>query len=75
MDSLPTEMQNSLQDAFAELPLRVLWKYDGDVMENQPRNVMIKKWFPQRDILGVVNNIFLMDIHTRHTILSFLCVC
>ncbi|VVC35879.1 UDP-glucuronosyl/UDP-glucosyltransferase [Cinara cedri] len=52
MDSLPTRMQNSLRDAFAEMPQRILWKYDADKMENQPRNVMIKKWFPQRDILA-----------------------
>jgi len=52
MDSLPAKMQISLQEAFAELPQRILWKYDGEVMENQPKNVMIKKWFPQRDIMG-----------------------
>ncbi|KAE9528127.1 hypothetical protein AGLY_012549 [Aphis glycines] len=52
MDSLPTKMQISLQEAFAELPQRILWKYDGEVMENQPNNVMIKKWFPQRDIMA-----------------------
>jgi len=54
MDSLPTKMQISLQEAFAELPQRILWKYDGEVMENQPNNVMIKKWFPQRDIMGIL---------------------
>jgi len=52
MDSLPAKMQTSLLEAFAELPQRILWKYDGEVMENQPNNVMIKKWFPQRDIMG-----------------------
>lgn len=53
MDTLPDRMQNALREAFAELPQRILWKFDGDTMENQPENVMIKKWFPQRDILGV----------------------
>lgn len=52
MDSIPERLQNALQEAFSELPQRILWKYDGDVMENQPKNIMIKKWFPQRDILG-----------------------
>lgn len=52
MDSLPAKMQISLQEAFSELPQRILWKYDGEVMENQPNNVMIKKWFPQRDIMA-----------------------
>jgi len=52
MDSLPAKMQISLQEAFSELPQRILWKYDGEVMKNQPNNVMIKKWFPQRDIMG-----------------------
>lgn len=45
-------MQISLQEAFAELPQRILWKYDGEIMENKPNNVMIKKWFPQRDIMA-----------------------
>lgn len=53
MDSLPSNIQDALQKAFSELPQRVMWKYDGEVMENKPKNVMIKKWFPQRDILGV----------------------
>lgn len=52
MDSIPEKLQSALQEAFSELPQRILWKYDGDVMKNQPKNVMIKKWFPQRDILG-----------------------
>lgn len=56
MDSFPAKMQNALREAFAELPQRILWKYDGNMMENQPNNVMIKKWFPQRDILGIKKN-------------------
>jgi glucuronosyltransferase len=52
MDSIPARLQNALKEAFSELPQRILWRYNSDVMENQPKNVMIKKWFPQRDILG-----------------------
>lgn len=68
MDTLPTKMQSSLQEAFAELPQWVLWKYDGDVMEGQPKNVMIKKWFPQRDILGKYLN---CSLRTRFQIVIF----
>lgn len=55
MDSIPTKLHSALREAFSELPQRILWRYDNDVMENQPKNVMIRKWFPQRDILGKFN--------------------
>lgn len=36
---------------FEELPIRILWKWDGGNV-NLPRNVMTMKWFPQYDILS-----------------------
>jgi len=69
MDSLPAKMQISLQEAFSELPQRILWKYDGELMENQPNNVMIKKWFPQRDIMGT--RILFLIILLRKKLLIF----
>lgn len=50
MSTLPDYIQEAFKDALAQVPQRVLWKYEGE-MENMPKNVMIKKWFPQRDIL------------------------
>ncbi|VVC43587.1 Hypothetical protein CINCED_3A013384 [Cinara cedri] len=51
MSSLPNHMKTVIIEALAQLPQRVLLKYE-DEMENKPDNVMIRKWLPQRDILA-----------------------
>jgi len=50
MTSLPRNVLTALKEAIAELPQKVLLKYEGE-MENKPKNVMTRKWLPQRDIL------------------------
>jgi glucuronosyltransferase len=50
MSSLPETVQRVFRDALAQVPQKVLWKYEGD-MKDIPKNVIIRKWFPQRDIL------------------------
>lgn len=39
-----------LTKAFSSLPYKVLWKIDHQV-NDLPKNVLIKKWLPQQDIL------------------------
>ncbi|XP_060834135.1 UDP-glucosyltransferase 2-like [Rhopalosiphum padi] len=50
MSSLPEHIKNSFIEVLAQIPQRVLWKYEGE-LKNKPKNLMIKKWLPQRDIL------------------------
>ncbi|XP_015368702.1 PREDICTED: UDP-glucuronosyltransferase 2C1-like, partial [Diuraphis noxia] len=50
MSSIPEHIRNAFIDVLAQIPQRVLWKYE-DELENKPKNVMMKKWLPQRDIL------------------------
>ncbi|XP_060863381.1 UDP-glucosyltransferase 2-like [Metopolophium dirhodum] len=50
MSSIPKYILSAFREALAELPQRVLLKYEGE-MEDKPKNVMTRKWFPQRDIL------------------------
>ncbi|CAG9820048.1 unnamed protein product [Phaedon cochleariae] len=38
--------------AMAELPYKVLWKWENDYLPGKPDNVMIRKWLPQQDVLG-----------------------
>ncbi|KAG6465170.1 UDP-glycosyltransferase [Manduca sexta] len=45
------DLLNAFLDAFREIPYDILWKFDGDNLENVPKNVRIQKWFPQRDLL------------------------
>ncbi|KPJ20035.1 UDP-glucuronosyltransferase 2B37 [Papilio machaon] len=49
--TLPKEKLNELLSTFSKLPLRILWKWDGEVIENLPRNVMTMRWLPQYEIL------------------------
>ncbi|XP_060869254.1 UDP-glucosyltransferase 2-like [Metopolophium dirhodum] len=50
VSSLPEHIEQSFKEALANVPQRVLWKYEGE-MKDKPKNVMTRKWFPQRDIL------------------------
>eukprot|EP00102_Acyrthosiphon_pisum_P026549 XP_016663759.1 PREDICTED: UDP-glucuronosyltransferase 2B2-like [Acyrthosiphon pisum] len=51
MSTSPDYIMNPLKEALAEVPQRILWKYEAENMVNKPKNVMIRKWLPQRDIL------------------------
>lgn len=50
MSMLPKHIQNAYKEALAQVPQRILWKYEGE-MPNKLANVMTRKWFPQREIL------------------------
>jgi len=47
---LPEQILKTFKEVLSRVPQRVLWKYEED-MEDKPENVMISKWFPQREIL------------------------
>ncbi|CAG4945776.1 unnamed protein product [Parnassius apollo] len=49
--TMPKEKLNEFLSTFSKLPLRILWKWDGGVIENLPRNVLTMRWLPQYDIL------------------------
>ncbi|XP_003247381.1 UDP-glucuronosyltransferase 2C1 isoform X2 [Acyrthosiphon pisum] len=50
LSTLPDHIQIAFKNALAEVPQRVLLKYEGE-MTDKPNNVMTSKWLPQRDIL------------------------
>ncbi|GLH09941.1 UDP-glucuronosyltransferase [Gryllus bimaculatus] len=54
-EKLTPEKRKVLMDAFAELPQKVLWKFEADSLPGQPKNVKISKWLPQSDILGLLS--------------------
>ena len=37
---------------FGSLKQRVIWNYDEEFIEGLPPNVLLKKWLPQRDLIG-----------------------
>ena len=52
MSSLPLHQRRAFLDVFASIPQRVIWKYEEPI-KDLPENIMISKWLPQRDILGM----------------------
>ncbi|XP_065224783.1 UDP-glucosyltransferase 2-like [Planococcus citri] len=48
--TMPSKTIHTFREAFAEIPQRVIWKYENR-MENVPNNVMLLDWLPQRSIL------------------------
>ncbi|XP_025075501.1 UDP-glucuronosyltransferase 2B20-like [Pogonomyrmex barbatus] len=54
MTSFPNNIQQIFRDVFANMPCKVLWKYEGELI-NKPDNVYIAKWFPQQSVLAHSN--------------------
>jgi len=52
LETAPAYLQKAFVGALAEIPQRVLLKYDVPDIGNLSQNVKTGKWFPQRDILG-----------------------
>lgn len=50
--NLPLEKRKMILEALAELPFKVLWKFEADDLEEKPKNVKIAKWVPQPDVLS-----------------------
>ena len=48
---MPKEKLEMLVEAFKNLKMSVLWKWDSEV-PNLPKNVKTSSWVPQQDILG-----------------------
>ncbi|KAG5676848.1 hypothetical protein PVAND_006655 [Polypedilum vanderplanki] len=50
-DSLSELKREGILRALGKFKQLVLWKYENDTLPNQPSNVIIRKWMPQREIL------------------------
>jgi glucuronosyltransferase len=48
---LPESTRRAFIQAFARLPQRVLWKYEGEI-DDLPSNIRLSPWLPQQDLLG-----------------------
>lgn len=53
--AMPQEKLHAFLNAFGKLKQRVLWKFENEKLGGVPKNVMIKKWLPQADILAHKN--------------------
>lgn len=58
---MPAEKVQAFLKTFARLKQNVLWKFEDETLPNVPANVMIRKWFPQSDVLAHENVILFMS--------------
>lgn len=62
VNTLPRKLRQDFFDAVASFKsVRFLWKWDGDVPNNMPKNVMTMQWFPQQEILGYFRKISVVN--------------
>uniref|UniRef100_A0A8C6V068 UDP glucuronosyltransferase 1 family, polypeptide A1 n=1 Tax=Neogobius melanostomus TaxID=47308 RepID=A0A8C6V068_9GOBI len=52
VSDMPLKTATFFFEAFRQIPQRVLWRYEGKVPENAPKNVKLLKWLPQNDLLA-----------------------
>lgn len=52
ISSLAENVKNAFIDVLGQVPQKVLLKYEGEITSDFPKNIMTRKWFPQRDILS-----------------------
>lgn len=51
-NTLPEETREGLINAFRTFKQQIiLWKWENETLSDQPDNVRIQKWMPQRDVL------------------------
>ncbi|XP_055307346.1 UDP-glycosyltransferase UGT5-like [Sitodiplosis mosellana] len=50
-ETLPHEKRNELLKAFGAFEQKILWKWENETLPDQPKNVYIRSWMPQREIL------------------------
>lgn len=53
--NMPEHLRRLMVQTFAQLPYRVLWKWEGGSadMPDLPPNVKLSRWLPQQDVLGI----------------------
>jgi glucuronosyltransferase len=53
---MPKETLHAFIKALSKLPQRVFWKWEGEIPENISSNILMTKWLPQQDLLGIFKN-------------------
>ncbi|XP_043762519.1 UDP-glucuronosyltransferase 2B4-like [Cervus elaphus] len=52
VSNMSEERANVIASAFAQIPQKVLWRYDGKKPDTLGPNTRLYKWIPQNDVLG-----------------------
>ncbi|KAK5648758.1 hypothetical protein RI129_003650 [Pyrocoelia pectoralis] len=49
-DQMSISKRTAILNAFAKLPQTIFWKFESEI-DDLPKNVIVRKWLPQNDIL------------------------
>ncbi|XP_057584474.1 UDP-glucuronosyltransferase 2B4-like [Hippopotamus amphibius kiboko] len=52
VSNLTEERANTIASALAQIPQKILWRYDGKKPDTLGPNTRLYKWIPQNDLLG-----------------------
>ncbi|XP_037385555.1 UDP-glucuronosyltransferase 2B31-like isoform X1 [Talpa occidentalis] len=52
ISNVPEERANVIASALAQIPQKVLWRFDGKKPDTLGANTRLYKWLPQNDLLG-----------------------
>jgi glucuronosyltransferase len=50
--TVPDSVRQKILNVFSRLKQKVVWKWETEKMDDVPKNVLLKKWLPQQDLLG-----------------------
>lgn len=57
-NELDKDKLDAFLKVFGELKQTVLMKWEDDPIKNIPKNIVLRKWFPQKAVLGQFTNRF-----------------
>ncbi len=62
---MPNDSLQTFLKVFSRIPQRVVLKWEGEIPEDVPSNVMMVNWLPQQDLLGIklVNSAHLIKVN------------
>ncbi|XP_008302549.1 UDP-glucuronosyltransferase 2B17-like isoform X2 [Stegastes partitus] len=52
VSALSEEVTEAIAAAFAQLPQKVIWRFEGEKPSSLGNNTLVVKWLPQKDLLG-----------------------
>ncbi|XP_023940208.2 UDP-glycosyltransferase UGT5 [Bicyclus anynana] len=52
---LPAEKKKAFLNVFRKIKQTVIWKWEEDILEDKPKNLVTQKWLPQKEILAHPN--------------------
>ncbi|KAF5300890.1 hypothetical protein FQR65_LT09053 [Abscondita terminalis] len=54
-DRMSIFKRTTILNALSKLPQTVVWKFETESLTDVPKNVIIRKWLPQSDLLGMTD--------------------